>query len=477
VKLPLPERFKDAGDYGKALFRSLTEIFRDVDTRIAGVSGGSVTGLADIASSGSASDLIAGTVPAAQMPALTGDVTTSAGAVATTIGANKVTVGMLAQVATGTVLGRSAVGTGNVSALTTIPTATMPALTGDVTTAAGAVATTLATVNSNVGSFSKATITVNAKGLVTAASAGSVVAADMPALTGDVTTSAGAVATTLATVNSNVGSFTNASITVNAKGLVTAASTGTSTNPVGYIRGGLLTYNSTTAIDVSACTVDLNGTQYAISAATFTSGSTMKDIANSTVTIGASKAYWVFAYNNSGTGAFRIEEIDGTGDGAALVYDATLDYWKAASTGVNARRIGKFWTNGSSQIIKFWQHQEGDRSRVTTLIRTAVALLTSGTSSTYASVTITPYISADDQAMLLHIKPGISSGTNATCNTFVSVDAGTSDATVVQGMVPATGTTMLSGPTRLVNTASLYYKTTATNGTASIDLSGFSQVV
>ena len=36
-----------------------------------------------------------------------------------------------------------------------------------------------------------------------------------------------AAAGTLATVNSNVGSFTNASVTVNAKGLVTAASSGT----------------------------------------------------------------------------------------------------------------------------------------------------------------------------------------------------------------------------------------------------------
>lgn len=48
------------------------------------------------------------------------------------------------------------------------------------------------------------------------------------ALTGDVTASGpGSVVATLATVNSNVGSFTNASITVNGKGLVTAASSGT----------------------------------------------------------------------------------------------------------------------------------------------------------------------------------------------------------------------------------------------------------
>lgn len=56
-------------------------------------------------------------------------------------------------------------------------------------------------------------------------------AGTITALNGDVTASGtGNVAATLATVNSNVGSFTLASVTVNAKGLVTAASDGA---PVG----------------------------------------------------------------------------------------------------------------------------------------------------------------------------------------------------------------------------------------------------
>lgn len=66
-------------------------------------------------------------------------------------------------------------------------------------------------------------------------------AAAMPALTGDVTTSAGAVATTLATVNSNVGTFgsatATATVTLNAKGLATAGSNTTVTPAIGSITG------------------------------------------------------------------------------------------------------------------------------------------------------------------------------------------------------------------------------------------------
>ncbi len=61
------------------------------------------------------------------------------------------------------------------------------------------------------------------------------------ALTGDITASAGSNTTTLATVNSNVGSFGSATqastFTVNAKGLITAASNVTVTPAVGSITG------------------------------------------------------------------------------------------------------------------------------------------------------------------------------------------------------------------------------------------------
>lgn len=134
------------------------------------------------------------------------------------------------------------------------------ALTGDATASGpGSVAITLATVNGNVGTFGTATqtstLTVNAKGLVTAAANTSIQIAEsqvtnlvsdlagkqatgnyITALTGDVTaTGPGSVASTLATVNGNVGSFGSLtsipSFTVNAKGLITAASGNTIVQP------------------------------------------------------------------------------------------------------------------------------------------------------------------------------------------------------------------------------------------------------
>lgn len=74
---------------------------------------------------------------------------------------------------------------------------------------------------------SGADVTVTAVDLSTSDATGTLAAGRFPALTGDVTTSAGALATTLATVNGNVGTFSRVkSVTVNAKGLITAITQG-----------------------------------------------------------------------------------------------------------------------------------------------------------------------------------------------------------------------------------------------------------
>lgn len=78
------------------------------------------------------------------------------------------------------------------------------------------------------------------------------------ALTGDITASGpGSAATTLATVNGNVGSFTNSSITVNAKGLVTAASSGSAPEvPLTFSAPLVRTVNT---ISIPVATGSVNG--------------------------------------------------------------------------------------------------------------------------------------------------------------------------------------------------------------------------
>lgn len=170
---------------------------------------------------------------------------------------------MLANGANITVTYDDTSGQATIAVTGTLPAARMPAFTGDVTSAANTTALTLATVNLNVGSFGGAgktiTATVNGKGLVTAfaeqaiaitasqvtdfstavgllnsATATKLLTARSISITGDISwtvsfdgSAAVTAAGTLATVNTNTGAWGSATqvaqITLDGKGRATAA--------------------------------------------------------------------------------------------------------------------------------------------------------------------------------------------------------------------------------------------------------------
>ena len=205
-------------------------------------------------------------VTAAQMPALTGDVTTTAGTVATTV--VKINGVTLSGLATGILKNTTGTGVPSIAAAADLPAhasrhqnggndeiavaagaanaipkagaggqlaaSWMPALTGDVTTTAGAVATTVVKLNGvtlsglgtgilknttgtgvpsiaaaadlpahasrhqNGGNDEIAVAAGAANAIPKAGAGGQLAASWLPALTGDITTSAGAAATTIA---------------------------------------------------------------------------------------------------------------------------------------------------------------------------------------------------------------------------------------------------------------------------------------
>jgi hypothetical protein len=122
-----------------------------------------VSGLAPIATSGSATDLASGTVAAARMPAFTGDVTTSAGAVANTIAAGAVSLSKMAALAASSFIGNNTGSAATPIALTIAQAKALLAITtadvsGTVSIASGGTgATTAGGAVSNLNGFATTT--------------------------------------------------------------------------------------------------------------------------------------------------------------------------------------------------------------------------------------------------------------------------------------------------------------------------------
>jgi hypothetical protein len=240
----------------------------------------------------------------------------------------------------------------------------------------------------------------------------------------------------------------------------TPAGGGGGTSIPGHIQGLAVSRNSTTAIAVTAGVVMINGTSYTVSAGTFTSASTMKDLNGSTVTIGASKCYHVYVYNNSGTAEIRVQDFaDGTWGGTPT-YDATLDYWKSPSAkGANARRIGMFFTNATPAIYSFSNTHYG---RIRTVFLNSdpgsLTLLSAGTAGSWAAVTISPYVAGDiDNYYIM-----VNMATTGVAGVDLSWDGGTS--THLQPRGTGDGTVFNQENILIRNSGTLHYqKASGTN--------------
>ena len=145
--------------------------------------------LATVATSGSASDLGSGTLSAARLPALTGDATSSVGSAATTV--VKINGTALSGLATGLLKNTTTTGVPSIAVAGTDYAVATNGTIGQALTSNG------------TGGFSTALTlaTVATSGSASDLTAGTLAAARMPAITGDVTTTVGTVAATVVKIN------------------------------------------------------------------------------------------------------------------------------------------------------------------------------------------------------------------------------------------------------------------------------------
>lgn len=259
------------------------------------------------------------------------------------------------------------------------------------------------------------------------------------ALTGDVAASGpGSVAATLATVNGNVGSFTCTNLTVNGKGLITAAASGgcltsavTSIGPIGALQTGpAVTLASSTA-----------GTDFTITASTNIITFNLPTASASNRGL-LSSADWT-TFNNKGSGTVTAVSVAsangfaGSSSGGAtpaLTLTTTITgLLKGNGTTISAASAGTDFvaggTGANTQVTYFTGSGTiaGDTGMTYvagTDVLTVVNASTTAFSSAYASSTLgyfgtlnLPNVSG---TQCLHSISGVVSGTGSDCGASAS---------------------------------------------------------
>lgn len=330
----------------------------------------------------------------------------------------------------------------------------------------------------NIGSAGA--FVVNGGALGTPAS-GNVTAA-LPAFTGDATSSAGAAALTLATVNSNVGTFGSATaspaVTLNAKGQVTAGSNVTITPAVGSITGlgtGVATYLATPTIaNLLAATAQVARTD---AANTFTGTQTISTISaaaatNLVLNSGSSGTSLTLGQGSAGVNTFGANSSGNVDNYINKTATTNYGLFRFRTGGADKWLFGSRETGSDDRFNLYSYGFGGD---VMTVAQTTGVVAFLGTTAASSSTTGTVIIGSGTAATTVGIGGGlvyagagffnqtarINTATAAygagtaysLTNTAAAIDFGTTDPSVT---IPSTGTYTISGAVNLFYNAATF---------------------
>lgn len=388
-----------------------------------------------------ATSSLTGTLQSTQFPALTGDVTTTAGSLATTIAANAVSNTKLAQVSTQTFKGRTTAGSGNVEDLSGTQATAMLDVFGADSGAGGVKGLVPATIAGDAARFLRGdgTWQPNGSGTVTSVSvttangvSGSVATAtSTPAISitlGAITPSSVAAVGTV--TGSNLSGSNTGDQTITLTGDVTGSGTGSFATTIGALKvtnsmlAGSIAFSKLVGTDITAVGTLVN--------LTVTNPITGSITGNAGTATALQTARAINGVSFDGTAPITITAAAGTLTGTTL--NATVVTSSLTSVGTLANLTVTNPINGSIT---------GNAASVTTNANLTGPITSSGNATSVSTNAITNTMLAQVATATFKGRTTAATGnvedlTAAQATAILNVFGGDAGAGGVKGLVPAT---------------------------------------